>query len=62
MSASRADAAAGRRYQEYAEHILALESVRKTSPDVEEPIDVSAQTNGKATVRVRTAVPADHTK
>lgn len=36
-----ADAGATPKYQQYAEAILALESVQKTSPDKEEVIDVS---------------------
>lgn len=36
-----ADATAGERYQEYATRLLKLDALQRTSPDAEEPIDVS---------------------
>jgi hypothetical protein len=41
QSARYADATAGKRYQEYAAKLLELQALQRTSPDSEEPIDVS---------------------
>lgn len=41
QSIQHADAAAGPRYQAYAASLLELKALQQTSPDGEEPLDVS---------------------
>lgn len=41
QSVRYADVTAGERYQEYACRLLKLDALQRTSPDGEEPIDVS---------------------
>lgn len=47
-----ADAAAGEKYQEYATRLLKLDALQRTSPDAEEPIDVSALTPRESAIKV----------